>query len=587
MRAGWLTLIALIAAVLVAGCSVSGGVESQVASERPLSDRLSLGHSHSCVIDADDKLHCWGNNDYGQTTVPDPEASFVAVSAGSWHTCAINDNDNLQCWGVNNYGQNNVPDPSASYRAVSAGESFTCAIRSADGKLECWGDNANGQATVPDADVSYASVAAGLYHACAIRSGTGQLECWGGGGGYDAGQLTVPDATASYSQVTAGFYHTCAIRTADSGLECWGDNFYGQIDVPDADAAYDFVSAGTDHACAMRSNTGQVKCWGDNTYGQKTAPAGGYRILAAGGEHSCAVADDNSLSCWGSDDFRQATTPTGLTMSLPLLLRLSAEPTCETTKASGGSDLVAFRTDDDKVDARSRATWTRVNESPVDWSVSGGSGTYSLTIDGESGDPNTTYQGRTGTASVSCALDFGEWEPYRGYDRWYRKYLTESVVDSGWKTIYATVTDSSGATAKAETQLYVIRITGASGTVLKAGHTYRVHGQLITIPDGQDAEIGGYELAEGGRNIFDIYLVGANYYAAVSIAVRSGDVIARGIEWSDDATIGSPQPTSNATTTDTASSDDNQFLLDDEISINARIDDLVDSIGQLPQPRTD
>ena len=491
-----------------------------------MSDRLSLGHSHSCVIDADDRLHCWGSNDYGQTTVPDPEASYVAVSAGGWHTCAIDDDDKLQCWGVNDYGQNDVPDPSVGYRAVSAGESFTCAIRTSDDQLECWGDNANGQASVPDADASYASVAAGLYHACAIRLGTGQLECWGGGGGYDAGQLSVPDATASYSQVTAGFYHTCAIRMADSGLECWGDNFYGQIDVPDADAAYDFVSAGNNHACALRSGTGRVECWGDSEFGQSADPGQRYRILAAGGSHSCAVRDDTRLICWGRDNFGQSTTPTGLTITLPLLLRLSSDDTCEVTSSSAAeynrnrfSELPVEGSD-------SRNTiyiWRFPAETRLRWWVSGGTPPYSLVIDGEHRDPRQSYKGPAGTALVACTLKHSKviyvTDTYDGSRL--RFFTSEPVVESGWKVIPAMVTDSTGAAAaSASVDVYMIRNLHYGDETLTAGRTYRVFGHLITIPDGQSAEIGCCVHNDPGEETFDIDFVGYNYYAGVTIGTH-------------------------------------------------------------------
>ena len=590
MRAGWLTLIALIAAVLAAGCSMGGDAETESAPGRPLSDRLSLGHSHSCVIDVDDELHCWGANDHGQTTVPDTDASYVAVSAGGWHTCAIDDEDKLRCWGVNDYGQNNVPDPSVSYRAVSAGESFTCAIRSDDDTLDCWGDDANGQVTVPDADASYASVAAGLYHACAIRSGTGQLECWGGGDGYDAGQLADPDATASYSQVTAGFYHTCAIRTSDSGLECWGDNFYDQIDVPDADAAYDFVSAGINHACAMRSGTGRVECWGDSQFRQAADPGQRYRILAAGGSHSCAVRDDTKLICWGRDNFGQSTTPTSLAMSLPLLLRLSVEPTCEVipvrstyydrnrfTKfnADGSRDLDIIR------------VWSPPEETLTHWWVSGGAGPYTLVIDGESRDPTQEYNGPAGTASVTCALEHGEviYNTERTLPD--RLFYTQPVVDSGWKTVTATVTDSTGATATATTDFYALRRARGGGEVLSAGETYLVHGILLTIPEGQDAEVGGYVVSESSESIFDILFLGYNYHAVASIETHTGAVVAQYIEWLDAKEFAETRAGAVAVSDASNGLVENEYLLEDEADIRARLASLVYSIGKPPKPRGD
>ncbi len=285
--------------------------------EPALDNRLSVGQYHACAIDEDDTLHCWGNNWFGQTDVPEPTTSYVAVSAGGYHTCAIEEGGAIRCWGANHYGQLNAPRAVGGFSAVSAGEAFTCAIRSEDDRLVCWGDNENGQATVPDADARYSSVAAGLYHGCAIRSSSGQVECWGGKGGYDDGQVTVPDPSVSYSGLSAGFYHTCAIRSDNDNVECWGNNYYGQTDVTDPVAAYSSVGAGYNHACAVRSDDGTVECWGDTQFNQQSAPTGGHHLVDAGGDFSCAVKNDGSLSCWGRNQYGQTTPPQGISMLVP------------------------------------------------------------------------------------------------------------------------------------------------------------------------------------------------------------------------------------------------------------------------------
>src|SRR5207245_7594271 len=76
------------------------------------------------------------------------------------------------------------------------------------------------------------------------------------------------------------------------------------------------VSVGNEHACGLRSD-GQILCWGSNFGGQVgTGPTppdttvpnpiasafSDWIVVAAGGEHSCAVRSGGQLSCWGSDD---------------------------------------------------------------------------------------------------------------------------------------------------------------------------------------------------------------------------------------------------------------------------------------------
>ena len=66
---------------------------------------LEAGGNHTCGIDVDDELHCWGHNKYGQTGVPSEVTSMTGrvmiLSLGENHTC-VNSNFYLfKCWGDN------------------------------------------------------------------------------------------------------------------------------------------------------------------------------------------------------------------------------------------------------------------------------------------------------------------------------------------------------------------------------------------------------------------------------------------------------------------------------------------------------
>jgi alpha-tubulin suppressor-like RCC1 family protein len=78
------------------------------------------------------------------------------VSAGDNHTCGLQANGSLWCWGQNADGQlgtgSNLPSSApatvtalpATWLAVAAGGGHTCAV-GGDGTLWCWGRNASGQ----------------------------------------------------------------------------------------------------------------------------------------------------------------------------------------------------------------------------------------------------------------------------------------------------------------------------------------------------------------------------------------------------------------------------------------------------------
>jgi len=52
----------------------------------------------------------------------------------------------IACWGDNYYGQATVPADTCCQ--VSAGDIHTCGVR-IDGTIACWGNNENGEATAP------------------------------------------------------------------------------------------------------------------------------------------------------------------------------------------------------------------------------------------------------------------------------------------------------------------------------------------------------------------------------------------------------------------------------------------------------
>ena len=108
-------------------------------------------------------IHCWGQNTLNQTDAPrpgDPDAVTTiatasttqsdAIDAGSFHTCVIQADGTVECWGWNRNGE--ADPPGGQFIAVSAGVEHSCGIR-ADGTVDCWGGNWNGEADPPGRSV--------------------------------------------------------------------------------------------------------------------------------------------------------------------------------------------------------------------------------------------------------------------------------------------------------------------------------------------------------------------------------------------------------------------------------------------------
>ena len=208
-----------------------------------------------------------------------------------------------------------------------------------------------------------------------------------------------------------------------------------------------------------------------------------------------------------------------------LTLTVSAPEVCETERGEGFAGQ-AWVYDDEGAIVGTRyisTGWANVAEIPVHWEVSGGTGPYTLVIDDEPRDGFGPYEGASGTASVSCAPSPGK-VTYNDYDQ-HRWYEANPEIDSGPKTIRATVTDANGATAASSLSIYVIRQLGGSGTTISGvwthhrllpGRTYRYNGTLFTIPKGHTIVASSSWEAAGGGWAQVLILDGANVHIHIN-----------------------------------------------------------------------
>ena len=83
--------------------------------------QISVGHHRACAIASDDKMYCWGNNMGGALGNGSTADSHIPVSVnmsgilagkvirrisiGAFHTCVYATDNKIYCWGSNNYGQ--------------------------------------------------------------------------------------------------------------------------------------------------------------------------------------------------------------------------------------------------------------------------------------------------------------------------------------------------------------------------------------------------------------------------------------------------------------------------------------------------
>jgi len=364
---------------------------------------ITAGGDHTCALISDGTVTCWGYNNGGRlgdgstTSRNVPVAvtggaltdkTVTDITAGGSHTCALISDGTVTCWGDNFNGQlgdgsntnSNLPVAVAggaltdkTVTDITAGAYHTCALIS-DGTVTCWGDNYNGQlgdgsntnSNLPVAvaggaltDKTVTDITADAYHTCALIS-DGTVTCWGrnyygqlGDGSNTNRNLPVAVAGGALTDktvtdITAGAYHTCAL-ISDGTVTCWGDNYSGQLGdgsnttsyVPVAvtggaltDKTVTDITAGGDHTCALISD-GTVTCWGSNGYGQlgtgddtnrnvPVAVTSGALTdktvtdITAGASHTCALISDGTVTCWGYNGDGQLGDGSNTTSYVPV-----------------------------------------------------------------------------------------------------------------------------------------------------------------------------------------------------------------------------------------------------------------------------
>ncbi|GGK39838.1 hypothetical protein GCM10010124_35610 [Pilimelia terevasa] len=315
------------------------------------------------------ELYGWGDNSTGQLGLGNntgPRLSPVKVGAlATWtfvetrnqpaldsdsgHTCALQKNDTLWCWGRNTNGQlgrGNYTDSytpvqvTGSWSKVALGGMHTCGIRTT-GTLWCWGQNDYGQVGIGSATLAFTSpqqvgsgtnwteIAAGNVQNCGIRGGA--VYCWGEGVNYKLGnnstaEQSSPVTTSSnttHTQITVGRQHACALRSAGT-LWCWGSSANGQQGRGNTTTAqtpaqvgalttWTAIAAGRDHTCGLQS--GALWCWGLNTsyelgLGHTTSPQTSPVQIAAATDwmrvtpsntSTCANNYNRVVYCWGAN----------------------------------------------------------------------------------------------------------------------------------------------------------------------------------------------------------------------------------------------------------------------------------------------
>jgi alpha-tubulin suppressor-like RCC1 family protein len=180
----------------------------------------------------------WGNNEWGQTSVPlAAQSGVVAIAAGRDYSVAVKSDGTVVAWGYNGSGQvTGTPTAESAsatpvtlggqilsgVTAIAAGGSHTVALKN-DGTVVAWGNNDSGQVTgAPPTNATWSAtaspvtlgrqvlsgvtaIAAGSRHSVALKK-DGSVVAWG-----DPDQVPVT-AQSGVTAIAAGDANTVALK---------------------------------------------------------------------------------------------------------------------------------------------------------------------------------------------------------------------------------------------------------------------------------------------------------------------------------------------------------------------------------------
>ncbi len=267
-----------------------------------------------------------------QATQPSSPAA-ASIVAAKYHSCALRTGA-VRCWGYGGDGQlgygntDNIGDDETpgsvgpvdlgagrTVTAIAAGDVHTCALLD-DGTVHCWGYGGDG------------------------RLGYGNTNSIGASQSAAAAGPVALGAGRTAKAITAGGAHTCALLD-DKTVRCWGYGFDGRLgygntnsigddELPDSVGPVKLgegrtakaITAGGFHTCALLDDD-TVRCWGFGGNGRlgygtsdnvartpettpdtvgpvDLGPGRTAKAISAGFGHTCAVLDNGSVRCWGA-----------------------------------------------------------------------------------------------------------------------------------------------------------------------------------------------------------------------------------------------------------------------------------------------
>ena len=318
---------------------------------------------HSLALTGDGRVVAWGDNSYGQSSVPAMITNATAIKAGFGHSMVRLSDGTVVAWGKNFFGVTNVPAGLKNVASFSCGEDHELAMvgyGAAQTPLEAQTTVAH----VGGSGLLKANLAGTYPLACqwTLNSSPiiGATNAWliltneplGDAGSYLLvvsncfGQVN--SSAVNYSvdpapyfltplpaqqnalvgspfslTISAGGAQPLAYQAQSNGGNLADNGRISGTQSPNlyfnptafADSAALTIAVtnvfGTYTGLLAKLSVTTVIGWGDNSSGQLQVPASVTNIsfLASGGDHNLALLGDGTLAAWGDNSYNQNTLP--------------------------------------------------------------------------------------------------------------------------------------------------------------------------------------------------------------------------------------------------------------------------------------
>ena len=282
---------------------------------QPTAPQIATGgdsqRAHSLALKHDGTVERWGNNIYGQISIPRELSGIVAIAAGALHSLALKSNGTVAGWGDNTYGQLTIPTGLSSVVALATYYLHSLALKN-DGTVVGWGNNTDGQITIPNGLSGVVAIAASFNQSFALKS-NGTVVTWGGG----SNPITILSSLSGVVAITAGSSHFLALKS-DGTVVGFGNNTWGQITIPSNLSGVVALAAGWYYSVALKSD-GTVVRWGDNGYTGVPIPSGLSNVVAIASSQvsTLALKSNGTVVGWGDNSYGQIDIPAGLNLLFP------------------------------------------------------------------------------------------------------------------------------------------------------------------------------------------------------------------------------------------------------------------------------